>query len=244
MSDNDIAEPEPRLAPGLDLALVGSVLQRVRRVHIPHFLAPEVARRLHRALAAETAWSISANEGDRNFTVPVSTFEQMAPDLRLGFDQRVHANAARGFQYLYKNYPIYDEHVAGRLAGYLAQFYAFLNSPAFLDFARAVTGRPGITRADAQATLYERGHFLTQHDDRDDSKRRVAAYVLNLTPQWKVDWGGILQFIDADGHVAEGYTPAFNALNLLLVPQPHAVSCVAPFAPTGRYSITGWLRED
>ncbi len=244
MTDLDGNDPAPALAPGLDLGLVGSVLRRTRRVHIPQILAPAVARRLHRALSAETAWSISTNEGDRNFTVPMAAFEKMAPDMRQGFDQRVHANAARGFQYLYKNYPIYDEHAAGRLTGYLARFYAFLNSPAFLEFARAVTGRQAITHVDAQATLYERGHFLTQHDDRDDSKRRVAAYVLNLTPEWKADWGGILQFIDADGHVAEGYTPAFNALNLLLVPQPHAVSCVAPFAPTGRYSITGWLRED
>lgn len=211
-------DPAPRLAPGLDLALVRGVLQRVRRVHIPGFLAPEVAQRLHRALSAETPWSISTNEGERNFTVPVAAFEQMAPEMRRGFDRRVHANAARGFQYLFKNYPIDDEHAAGRLSGYLARFYAFLNSPAFLDFARAVTDRPGITRVDAQATLYEAGHFLTRHDDRDDAKRRVAAYVLNLTPQWKADCGGILQFIDDDGHVAEGYTPAFNALNLLLEP--------------------------
>jgi SM-20-related protein len=65
---------------------------------------------------------------------------------------------------------------------------------------------------------------------------------LNLTHQWRADWGGILNFLDADGHVAEGYVPAFNALNLFRVPQRHNVSYVAPFAMNGRYSITGWLR--
>jgi Rps23 Pro-64 3,4-dihydroxylase Tpa1-like proline 4-hydroxylase len=237
-------DPDPRLAADLDVALVATVLRRAKRVHVPGALAPDVATRLHRELVESTDWSISTNEGDRNFTVPVAAFGSMDPAARLGFERRVHANAARGFQYLYKNYPIHDEFVAGRLSGYLARFYAFLNSPAFLDFARAVTGRAGVTRVDAQATLYEPGHFLTQHDDRDDTKRRVAAYVLNLTPRWHADWGGVLQFLDADGHVAEGYVPRFNALNLFLVPQPHSVGCVAPFAPAGRYAITGWIRED
>jgi SM-20-related protein len=65
---------------------------------------------------------------------------------------------------------------------------------------------------------------------------------MNFTPAWKSDWGGLLQFIDEDGHVAEAYAPAFNALNILRVPQKHAVSYVTPFAGAGRYSITGWLR--
>jgi Rps23 Pro-64 3,4-dihydroxylase Tpa1-like proline 4-hydroxylase len=28
-------------------------------------------------------------------------------------------------------------------------------------------------------------------------KNRVAAYVLNLTPRWRVEWGGLLMFHDA-----------------------------------------------
>ena len=76
-----------------------------------------------------------------------------------------------------------------------------------------------------------------------DEQEVKAAYVLNFTPRWSPDWGGILNFIDRDGHVAEGYTPAFNALNVFRVPQLHSVSCVSPYAQAGRYSITGWLRE-
>jgi Rps23 Pro-64 3,4-dihydroxylase Tpa1-like proline 4-hydroxylase len=66
---------------------------------------------------------------------------------------------------------------------------------------------------------------------------------MNLTPGWSVDWGGLLMFVDQDGHVAEAYTPAFNALNLFQVPQPHAVSMVAPFAGGDRLAITGWVRS-
>ena len=69
------------------------------------------------------------------------------------------------------------------------------------------------------------------------------AYVLNMTPQWRWDWGGALLFSDRPGHVSEGYLPAFNALNIFAVPQPHLVEFVSPFAGAQRYSITGWFRS-
>ena len=65
---------------------------------------------------------------------------------------------------------------------------------------------------------------------------------MNLTARWRADWGGMLLFLDDEDHVAEGYMPAFNSLNIFKVPQRHAVSIVAPFAGEPRLSITGWLR--
>nr|WP_240902836.1 2OG-Fe(II) oxygenase family protein [Caulobacter sp. SLTY] len=93
------------------------------------------------------------------------------------------------------------------------------------------------------ATRYLPGHFLTAHDDAAPGKHRLYAYVLNLTARWRADWGGILMFLDEEDHVAEGYTPSFNALNIFRVPQRHAVSMVAPYAGEPRLSITGWIRS-
>jgi Rps23 Pro-64 3,4-dihydroxylase Tpa1-like proline 4-hydroxylase len=61
-----------------------------------------------------------------------------------------------------------------------------------------------------------------------------------MTPEWRPDWGGILQFIDARGNIAEGYTPCFNALNIFRVPAVHSVSQVALYGGF-RYSVTGWF---
>lgn len=156
----------------------------------------------------------------------------------------VYESAGQRFQYLFSNFPISDVYERGELHSlYVMRLYEFLNCTEFLEFARQVTGVRTIALTDAQATLYRAGHFLTHHDDLQSDKKRVAAYVLNFTPRWVPDWGGILQFIAPDGHIAEGYTPTFNALNLFRVPQLHAVSYVAPFAQAGRYSVTGWLRE-
>lgn len=237
--------PALRLDPGLDPALIARVYRQSGRVHIPGIFPADVARHVHAVLATGTPWQLSLANRGSNAGLDLATYDALAPEKKAELDRLVHDAAAGGFSYLYKNFPLDDCRDAGRhLDHYLMRVLDFLNSPAFLEFARTITGVPAIRRLDAQATLYERGHFLTRHDDHAPPKRRVAAYVLNFTPEWRADWGGILQFLDADGHVAEGYVPAFNALNVFRVPQPHAVTYVAPFARAGRYSITGWMRED
>ena len=105
-----------------------------------------------------------------------------------------------------------------------------------------MTGDARIAFADAQATRYRPGHVLTGHDDAAEGKNRLYAYVLNLTRDWRADWGGVLAFEGAHGHIEEGFAPAYNALNIFAVPMPHAVTQVASFAPRDRLSITGWLR--
>jgi Rps23 Pro-64 3,4-dihydroxylase Tpa1-like proline 4-hydroxylase len=124
----------------------------------------------------------------------------------------------------------------------LVQFASFMSSPDVVALLRRITDKPAIAFADAQATAYGPGHFLTAHDDEIAGKERHAAYVFNLTPVWRVDWGGLLLFHGVDGHIDRGFAPSFNALNIFAVPQPHSVSMVAPYAANRRYSITGWLR--
>ena len=230
--------------PGLKPSSMTAAFRQFGRIHIPGFLKPASAGMLHQALAAERLWMCSTMGGGQTIDVPVEQLEAFPPDQAMRFLQLAHAEARDGFHYMFDSLRISDlaEKKQPLDAPYAAA-YAFLNSPAFLDFVRALTGDPRPNHVDAQATRYEPGHYLTQHDDKKPSAGRLYAYVLNLTPHWRTDWGGLLNFIDADGHVAEAYSPAWNALNLFRVPQPHAVSCVAPFAGAPRLSITGWVRQ-
>jgi Rps23 Pro-64 3,4-dihydroxylase Tpa1-like proline 4-hydroxylase len=205
--------PAVEFAPRLDLEQLARVYARCGRIHIPAILELECAQAAYRSLHDAVPWQLHFNDAGRVYD-------------------------------LFDNFPLSDAYANSQHHGlYVMRILEFLNSPRFLDFARRLTAEPRIAFADAQATLYRSGHFLTEHDDAIDGQRRLAAYVLNLTPRWRADWGGLLLFLDRDGHVAEGYTPTFNALNIFKVPQPHAVTCVAPFAAGGRYSISGWLRE-
>ena len=126
---------------------------------------------------------------------------------------------------------------------FLNEVLIFLNSPEFLGLMRDVTGEESITFADAQATRFDAGHFLTCHNDEVEGKCRRVAYVLSLSPVWNSDWGGALQFFGKNGNVEEAYMPNYNSLNVFRVPTDHSVAVVAPFAGASRFSITGWLRS-
>jgi Rps23 Pro-64 3,4-dihydroxylase Tpa1-like proline 4-hydroxylase len=153
-----------------------------------------------------------------------------------------YRNARDSFQFVYDSYML----GRARAEGWDPQLQLhvvldFLNSPDFIEFARYLTGDSAINAVNAQATRYRPGQFLTPHSDQHSGEGRRYAYVINLTPRWKADWGGQLQFIDADGNVSESFMPRWNTLSLFRVPSLHHVSLVSPWAGEERLAITGWF---
>lgn len=233
-----------RIGAHLDPARIGPVFRRAGRLHVPDFLDPEGAARLYEALATSTAWSRSLLLGQKPFTMTATEWEALPEAKRAALETGMRDQARTGFHYAFDTWSVSDEIEAGHRTGHPAEaFYDFLNSPVFLDWVRSTTGDPRAAYCDSQCTRYRPGDYLNGHTDEADGKNRLFAYVMNLTPGWSVDWGGLLQFIDQDGHVAEAYTPAYNALNIFKVPQPHSVSMVPPFAGGDRLAITGWIRS-
>ncbi|MFO1247748.1 MAG: 2OG-Fe(II) oxygenase family protein [Alphaproteobacteria bacterium] len=229
------------LNPALDVGAIAQSFRDHGRVHIPGILTPQSATHVHRCLEQQTDYLLFAKGGDRNGLAPVA---QLSPQQQGAMMAEAYAGARDKFHFLYDVHPMSNTgEPYPDPAHPLSQVTAFLNSAAVLDFARAVTGSSAIAYASAQATRYRPGQFLNQHDDGDGrgAQKRIAAYVLNMTPQWRLDWGGALLFSDRPGHIAEGFPPAFNALNLFSAPQEHLVGFVAPFAGAARYSITGWF---
>jgi hypothetical protein len=240
----DGRSPSLRIDSRLRTDIVQSAMARFGRMHIPGILEHAGALAAYEAISGSVPWQMHYNDGEQAFDLPAEQFEALPPDERTALLRPILARARLGFQYLYDSFPLSDHFERGEpLESPLVGVFDFLRSEAMLEFARRITGRTDIKQVDAQATRYRPGHFLTAHDDRDDGNGRVAAYVLNLTPAWRTDWGGILQFPDKDGHVVEGYMPTFNALNLFKVPVVHLVSAVAPFAGSVRFSITGWFKR-
>ncbi len=232
------------LDPVLDPNLMQPVFRRAKRLHVPGVLTLEAATALHEGVARTTPWKRSLFLGDRGVALDPAELDAMPADKREALDLALADRARRGFQYAFDSWAVSDDVEAGRRTGHPAEaFYDFLNSPAFLGWIHRLTGDDRAVYCDAQCTRYNPGDFLNGHTDEKAGADRLFAYVMNLTPVWTADWGGLLLFIDQDGHIAEGYTPAFNALNIFQVPQPHSVSIVAPFAGASRLAITGWIRS-
>ena len=116
----------------------------------------------------------------------------------------------------------------------------FFNSPEFIKFARYLGDDVAINAVIAQCTRYQPGHYLLPHNDEEANEGRRLAFVINLSREWKPDWGGQLQFLDPDGNILQSFLPRWNSLSLFRVPQTHQVTLVAPWAAQPRHAITGW----
>jgi Rps23 Pro-64 3,4-dihydroxylase Tpa1-like proline 4-hydroxylase len=233
------------LNPRLDAAKLRPFFERFGRVHLPDVLSPADARRLAAALAG-APWARTFLVDGKGYDVALDDYAKTPEAVRREVEAAIARGGRDGFQFDFDTWRISDHLEAGRRQGgrvaELEAAYDLVNSPAFLDFVRRLTGDDRVAYCDAQASRYRAGQFLTAHDDELPGKDRLYAYVLNLTPNWRIEWGGLLLFHDADGHVAEAYAPKFNALNIFRVPAWHSVSQVASYVEAHRLSITGWIR--
>ena len=227
------------LNPDLDFAALGRTLRTEGRVLIRDFFTPQVAEALDRALQA-IDWELVYRDatGDRRLTG--EQLRALTPQQRMQLTEGIHGIAREGFQFSFFSDSLVRAVKDGR-SDLLARFMRWMADDAFLSRMRELSGDPEINGVFAQVTMYSRGNFLTTHDDHVDREDRRIAYVINLTPRWRPDWGGMLHFTAEDGSVLDTFFPHFNSLSLFTVPQRHFVSYVPPFAMAERQAITGWL---
>ena len=216
------------LSPTLPITALGARYSDLHRVAIPNFLAPRAARGVYAALHAL---------GRRDLWKPM---HHGSPWARPG---RGRAGAARTFSYRYETFVLRDkgQPITRSAPAALVRLAARFDAPSCLRLLSSVTGHDlAAGRTEVNATRYLPGDYLQPHDDGISSRR--AAFVLSLTPQWPVSWGGQLMVLGADWTtVVDTYTPCWNTLVLFDVPLPHAVVTVAPYARAPRYAISGWV---
>jgi len=243
-NSRDMDLPPLQLNSSLDPDRLARDFAQDGRVRIPAILTNECAAWWHDHLRQRSDWRQVVNSGDRIFELDRATRQGMRAEQRQALEDAVYAGARNGFQYRYETIRTPDGAAArGASDDPLAAFARWMSQGPTLDLLRGIVGDERVAMADAQATAYAPGDFLTGHDDGVPGKNRVAAYVLGLTPAWRCEWGGLLLFHPEQGDAAEAWVPQFNTLNIFAVPQPHSVSEVTRAAPYRRYAITGWLRR-
>lgn len=230
--------------PGLDIAGLSASFAKRGRLVIGDVLVPADAERLHACLTSQTSWGLAYHDETGPQQIDPVKLASLSAGEIAALEERIGRQAGQAFRYRYRCYPMVDAYLQRKDPHLLLHaVFELLNSPPMLERIRAITGLRQIVRADAQATLYAPGDFLTLHNDFDPRKGRLVAYVMSFARNWRPDYGGLLQFLDADNNIEEGFLPRFNAMMIFRVPQNHAVTYVPPFAPLGRYSITGWFQD-
>ena len=229
-----------------DVAAYAAAFARTGRVHVPGLLREQDALRLHAAMASVSWHLLIVHNGHRRF--PLSQWEAIPAADRTVMEDGFAEGACTPGRFQARFLTAHLSNEGGPYEGDdpdLKALVRFLNSEGFLDFSRAVTGDAAITLTDVHASWYRPGDFLHTHNDAIEQEFgvRSAAYVLNMTPVWQPEWGGLLNFVREDGHVDGAFKPVFNALNFLKVPQLHFVIAVAGYVTAPRWSFNGWVRR-
>lgn len=238
--------PILRINPTLNAADYAAAYARDGYVQIPAILDAATAEGIATVLERGTPWvHVISDAHGRESAITRDLVNRIG---QAGLDERLRglmAQAREGFGYSYMHYPLITAYLEGRDPGHpLHLITEYLNSREFLDFGQAVIGHPHIVKADAQASFYRPGDFLSLHNDVGDIAERRAAYTLGFSRRWRPDWGGQLLFHDDRGDIQRGLAPGFNVLTLFKVPTWHSVAPVAGYAGAPRLSIVGWLRDD
>lgn len=239
---------------GLDFEALRAQFTVHRKLRIDSFLSAESAHYVSQNLREATPWHL-VHSDNNGFPVryDAQQYKNLSAEKMMQIDLQLHKLAVDHYQYKYRFFPIIDAIKAGKLSpeSMLFKVATFVNSTEFIGFARALTGVQSLVKMDAQASLYEAGDFLTIHDDSnyqrspDDKSTRRFAIVFGFTKNWSQNWGGQTAFYPPnDTGESINWNPGFNVLTIFEVPVLHAVNYVTPFAGDGRYSITGWLRDD
>lgn len=116
-----------------------------------------------------------------------------------------------------------------------------------IDLISEITGEPLNDFYSAFTACYEPGCFLTPHTDEfiEAEHKPNIAFVLNITKEWRWEWGGLLHLFDKspwdNGKVIKVIKPSYNSLVLFKLPRWHHVSEVARSANAKRLAFSGWL---
>lgn len=229
--------------PNIDVASVQATLARDGIVQIENFFDQQLAENLLNCLENDVEWDLAYSQEGKG---QIITAKQLKTMTSLDVRQAVAASfdfSHSNFQFIYNTFRVIDSYLAKEYKQhYLYSLSNEFHKDEYLDFMRQLTGCPDITRMDVIVARYLPGHFLTLHDDSNSNEGREQTYILNLTKDWRPEWGGLLHITDKNQQeVIHTFVPKFNSMILFQPPRWHFVSQVSNYAKLPRYTLTGWM---
>ena len=227
------------LNPELDTADLGARFRRDGRVRVSRVFSQGVPE-LYHYLDGYEDWIQLVNHEAGAHEFAWNDWRMPGAQCRSTLEADIFSRAIDGFQYSYAalRIPPAGEHDENPV---LTALCDLMKGEAMQTLLEGITGLVAPSFTDGQVTAYGEGDFLTGHDDDLAGSGRKVAFVLGLTPQWRLEWGGLLLFHEIGGVECAGLIPQFNTLDLFAIPRYHSVSLVTRAAPRRRFSVTGWL---
>lgn len=227
-----------KLIDNLDLDHWSRTFQEDKRCRITSVMPEVAAASMAECIRTHAEFKQAHILGNQYKEISRADFSRLSQEQRSQIVREVYLQAQKGVGFWYGR-----NGLNAQTSEPLAEIYQWLRSAEVLNMVRTVTGNVDLIAPSAQITSFAPGDFLTRHRDEVTRENRRIAFVLNLTRDWHPDWGGLLQFFHDDGRTREAWPPQFNSLCLFDVKHVHSVTCIAPFTPKNRISISGWFHE-
>lgn len=228
------------LNPALDLNALRAEFAKEGRIRIRNILAPGLAD----AVAAEMRelpYQMFCATGQGVAVIDPVELAGWDRARQAEFQRTMMEAASRAEGFAYFGYRMTENWQASAPDTALGRFYNAMKSEEVMSAAQTITGAATFDNLFAQATDYRPGHYLTRHLDDPKGEHRKFAFVWGFTRTWDPDWGGLLQYFDAEGEPTFSYSPGFNTLDLFDVRHVHSVTLVAPYARNPRHAVSGWF---
>jgi Rps23 Pro-64 3,4-dihydroxylase Tpa1-like proline 4-hydroxylase len=211
-------------------------------VIIRDFLTDEYANKLHEFFEygmPKDWWYSVSYPGTNNFVEYLRDFEHNQEKINIEKSHSDFIFSKNEFSYHF--YRTAGDHVQNCYCQE-CEFRNWLNSEELLGFMGKVAGKKFTSYSTMFGSKYSEGCFLSPHHDVNLGS---IGFVLQLTKDWKPQWGGVLHFLNDDlTKIDISETPTFNTLTLFHLPEGegkwHYVSHVNPGVKSNRIAYSGW----
>jgi len=228
--------------PKINPAIYQPLFKTTGLITIPNFFTTDFANKYYDFLTKEMQedwWYVSANPGTGTKVILQNTTENADAIAEV---KAVAHQAFSEDKFSYFFYRTYNNHF-DKCNCFECEFRKILSSPAFIRLMNSLTGLQLEKNAEAFISRYGGNCFLTVHNDKGNGQ---IAFVINLTHDWKPQYGGIFHLLTKDRTtIRNTVCPQFNSITIFKVPEPdgvpHYVSHVAPSVTKYRYAVSGWF---
>ena len=207
-----------------------------KRLKIDNFLNRNFAESLYNACITEKNW-ILASGIDKN------KYEKKHIPQNDKINQSQIKNVSSAFGKDQFSYAFYRSMNGEKMNYHEFTLRKILNSAEFIRILNEITNL-NLTKLNTLfMSKYTSGNFLSTHSDKGNGR---LAFVINLSKNWKPQYGGNLHFLNEDRtEIIDTFVPGFNNLTIFYVPEntgiPHYVSHVSPNVKNQRFAISGWF---
>lgn len=207
-----------------------------KRLKIHNFLDNTFVENLYKYIYTEKNWMLATGIDKNKYEKSSITQNEKINTLQIKNVNNAFGNDQ--FTYIF-----YRSMNASKMSFFEYSLRRILNSDIFIQKLNEITGLELKRLTTLFLSKYKPGNFLSPHSDKGNGK---LAFVINLSKNWKPQYGGVLHFMnDNRTEIIDSFVPSFNTFVIFEVPTnkgiPHFVSHVSPNIKYSRYAISGWF---